>query len=288
MLPPTVEEFLSAHDFSPRTVRAFRCDLRKFVDWYTRANRERFDVQRVTVRDIADFRSHLQQVRRQSVATVNRALVAVRRFLSHALNAGQISSNPAKAVKELRRVPSAPSGLTTAQVRKIFREIEIRQDRKAAALIGLMLHAGLRASDVVGLEVEDITIGPRSGQLVCREGKGNKQRTVPLSIESRRVLVAYLESRPPCELDKAFLGERGPLTYSGLRAICSKYSAITGVTFTAHLLRHTFARRFLEQTSNDLVALAQILGHESLNTTAIYTRRSQEALHESIDGLRYE
>jgi site-specific recombinase XerD len=244
MLPPTVEEFLSAHDFSPRTVKAFRCDLRKFVDWFMRANNERFELNRVTVRDIADFRSHLQQVRRQSVATVNRALVCVRRFLSHAVNAGEIDRNPAKTIKELRRMPTTPSGLNTAEVRRILREIEIRQDRKAAAIIGLMIHAGLRASEVVGLELEDITIGPRSGQLVCREGKGNKQRTVPLSVEARRVLTGYLESRPSLDSPKVFLGERGPLAYSGLRAICSKYSAITGVFFTAHKLRHTFARRF--------------------------------------------
>ena len=64
--------------------------------------------------------------------------------------------------------------------------------------------------------------------------------------------------------------------------------AITGVAFTAHKLRHSFAHRFLAQTSNDLVALAQILGHESLNTTSIYTRRGQDKLQASIDGLRYE
>ena len=100
--------------------------------------------------------------------------------------------------------------------------------------------------------------------------------------------MAYLETRPPSDAQAVFIGERGPLTYSGLRAICAKYSAITGVRFTAHKLRHTFAHRFLKQTSNDLVALAQILGHESLNTTSIYTRRDQDELHAEIEHLRYE
>lgn len=208
--------------------------------------------------------------------------------MGHLLKSGAISANPAKSVKELKRIPSVPQGLTPSQVRKILREIEIRQDRKAAAIIGVMLFGGLRASEIVGLELDDVTIAPRSGQLVCRHGKGNKERIVPLSNEARRLLTDYLESRPPNDSDAVFIGERGALTYHGVRAICSKYAAISGVRFTAHRLRHSFAHRFLAQTNNDLVALAQILGHESLNTTSLYTKRGQDELQQKIDGLRYE
>ena len=128
---------------------------------------------------------------RSVVATVNRALVTVRRFLRHLVQSGAVSANPAEAVKELRRMPILPKGLSTSEVRKILREIELRQDHKAGACIGLMLHAGLRASEVVGLELDDVTVAPRSGQIVCRHGKGNKQRIVPLSVEARRVRQAY-------------------------------------------------------------------------------------------------
>ena len=145
-----------------------------------------------------------------------------------------------------------------------------------------------RAFEVVGLKLDDVTIAPRSGQLVCRHGKGNKQRIVPLSNEARRLLTDYIESRPPSASDAVFIGERGALTYHGIRAICSKYAAISGVRFTAHSLRHSFARRYLDQTQNDLVGLAQILGHESLNTTSIYTKRGHDELQQKINDLRYE
>ena len=287
-LPTCVDDFLSANDFSTHTVKAIKADLRKFVNWFVNANGEHFDITRITVRDVADFRQHLAHVRRQSVATVNRALVSIRRFLRYLVQSGALSANPAESVKELRRMPILPKGLSTSEVRKILREIELRQDHKAGACIGLMLYAGIRASEVVGLELNDVTVAPRSGQVVCRQGKGNKQRTVPLSVEARRVVQAYLETRPPADTQAVFVGERGALTYSGLRAICSKYSAITGVAFTAHKLRHTFAHRYLEQTNNDLVGLAQLLGHESLNTTSIYTRRGQDELQSRIIDLRYE
>ncbi len=181
-----------------------------------------------------------------------------------------------------------PKGLTTGQVRKILREIELRQDRRAGGIAGLMLYGGLRVSDVVGLDLSDATITPRSGQMICRHGKGNKLRIVPLPVEARRMLSLYLECRPPVEDQAVFVGERGPLSEDGVRAICSRYSAITGVSFTPHTLRHTFAHRLLASTNNDIVALAQILGHESLNTTSIYTKRSQDELQRRIDDLRYE
>ena len=221
-LPACVNDFLSANDFSRHTVKAIKADLRKFANWFVSANGERFDPTRVTVRDVADFREHMARVRRQSVATVNRALVSIRRVLGYLVASGALSGNPAESVKELRRMPILPKGLSTSEVRKILREIELRQDYKAAACVGLMLHAGLRASEVVGLELDDVTVAPRSGQVVCRQGKGNKQRIVPLSVEARRVLQAYLETRPVVECQAVFIGERGALTYSGLRAICAK------------------------------------------------------------------
>ncbi len=287
-LPTLVDGFLSAHDYSPHTDRAIRADIGKFAAWFTTANNEAFDPSRITVRDIADFREHLARVRRQSVATVNRSLVSVRRFLGHLVRSGALPENPATSVKELRRVPTVPKGLTTAQVRRLMREIEIRQDRRAGGIIGLMLYGGLRVSDVVGLELADVTISPRSGQVVCRHGKGNKLRIVPLPAEARRLLSIYIECRPPVQEQAVFIGERGPLTDDGVRSICSRYSAITGVSFTPHTLRHTFAHRFLESSNNDIVALAQILGHESLNTTAVYTKRSGEELQQRVDEMRYD
>ncbi len=287
-LPTLVNDFLAAHDYSPHTDRAIRADLDKFARWFTAANNERFDLTRITVRDVADFREHLARVRRQSVATVNRSLVSIRRFLGHLVKSGAIPDNVAESVRELRRAPTVPKGLTTAQVRRILREVELRQDRRAGAIIGLMLYGGLRVSDVIGLDLDDVTITPRSGQVICRHGKGNKLRIVPLPVEARRLLSLYLECRPPVQAEAVFIGERGPLTDDGVRAVCSRYAAITGVQFTPHVLRHTFAHRFLASTNNDIVALAQILGHESLNTTAIYTKRSQDELQQRVDELRYE
>ena len=209
--------FLTGHDFSGNSRQAFTQDARKFARWFSQANREPFTVARVTTRDITDFREYLRREQGQAVSTVNRALVTVRRFFAWLADQGVINANPAKKVKELRRQALAPKGLDRSQVRRLLREIELRQDIRAAAIFSLFLYTGCRVSDLVNLELHDLMMGERSGTVVFRFGKGNKQRSVPLPLPARRALQAYLDTRPPVQTNRVFVGERGALT-TGLRA----------------------------------------------------------------------
>lgn len=282
-----VAGYLFGHDFSPHTRKAIRYDLRKFVRWFNEVNREPFVVGRVTLRDVTDFRNYLHREKRQAVASVNRALVVIRKFFGWLVQQGKLPANPAKLVKELRRQPLAPKGLDRAEVRRLLREIELRQDVRAAAIFSLMLYTGCRVSDLVNLELLDLMIGERTGSAVFRHGKGNKQRTVPLPIAARRAMQSYLETRPQIESISVFVGERGPITDCGVRALCRKYSALIGIHLHPHLFRHTMAKQFLADNGNDLVSLAQILGHESLNTTSRYSQRSGEQLAEGVERVDY-
>lgn len=86
-----------------------------------------------------------------------------------------------------------------------------------------------RCSDLVNMELSDVMLSDRSGFVTFRYGKGSKQRSVPLPLAARRALAAYLETRPPVKSNKVFIGERGPLTERGFRALCDKYSARIGI-----------------------------------------------------------
>ena len=116
-----------------------------------------------------------------------------------------------------------------SEVRRLLREVELRGDVRANAIFTLLLCTGCRVSDAVDLELSDLILSERSGMVVFRNGKGSKQRSVPLPLMARRAITAYLESRPPVQSNKVFLGERGPLTERGFRALCDKYSAIIGI-----------------------------------------------------------
>lgn len=283
--PSLFARFLDSHDFSDNSRKAMSQDIKKFVRWFTQSSKEPFIVGRVTTRDVTDFKQHLRRDKGQAVNTVNRCLVTLRRFFGWLLDQGHVPANPAKPVKELKRQQLAPKGMEKKDVRRLLREIELRQDLRANAIFSLFLFTGCRVGDVVALELDDLQLGERSGTF--RFGKGNKQRWVPLPLAVRRALQAYLETRPPVASSEVFIGERGPLTESGVRQLCDKYSAIIGVHIHPHLLRHTMAHGYLESNPGDLVGLAQILGHENLNTTKRYVQKSEDQLAEAAERLSY-
>ena len=283
--PSLFARFLDAHDLADNSRRAMVQDVRKFARWFSSSNHEPFIVGRATTRDIGDFKNSMRRDRGQAVSTVNRALVTLRRFFGWLVDQGHLAANPAKPVKELKRQQLAPKGMEKKDVRRLLREIELRQDLRANAIFHLFLYTGSRVGDVVALELDDLQLGERSGTF--RFGKGNKQRWVPLPLAVRRALQAYLETRPPVASSKVFIGERGALTESGVRQLCDKYSAIIGVHLYPHLLRHTMAHQYLDDNPGDLVGLAQILGHQDLNVTKRYVLRSEDQLAEAAEKLSY-
>jgi integrase/recombinase XerC len=237
--------------------------------------------------DLTSFKGYLRRDRQQAVATVNRCLVSIRTYLGWLVDQGKLEVNPGKVVKELRKQNTVPKGLERSQVRKLLREIDLRQDIRSKGIFSMFLHTGCRVSDLVQVELQDLMICDRSGSVIFRNGKGSKERQVPLTIECRKALQAYLSVRPPVRSNKLFIGERGALTDVGVRNLCNKYSCICGIKIHPHLLRHSFALQFLKDTNNDLVALAQILGHENLNTTKLYCQRNGSDLAEIAERLSY-
>lgn len=274
-------------------VVAGRLDVRKFAKWFTTANSEPWDVSRVTVREVADFRGYLHREKKQATSTVNRCLASLRKYFKWLSANGHIMANPTIGVKTLRRQPLAPQGLTRAEVRKLLREVELRNDVRAKAIFSLALYSGARLSDITLVELSDLSISDRGGTVHYRHGKGSKQRTVPLPLQARRALTDYLEARPPVNTQTVFVGERGALYRRGVQAIFEKYRVLTGIkNMHCHVLRHTFSHNFLAKNADggaegNLVQLAQLLGHESLSTTAVYTKVSLDELGHATERLSY-
>lgn len=139
---------------------------------------------------------------------------------------------------------------------------------------------------MVHLEVEEITLSERKGTIIIRgeHAKGGKQRQVPGEARKRRG--AYLESHHAGE-GPLFLGQRGPLGEDSIARVVKKHAAwaqLEGVT--PHVLRHTFSSAYLDKTQNDLVGLADILGHDNLVATQIHRQKPLRALQDEIEKAK--
>ncbi len=222
-------EFTDMLDLSQHTIDALILDIRKFAKWFTAANAEPWDIERVTSRDVIDFRDYLKAEKKQAVSTINRNLASIRKYFKWLCQHDHITVNPTSSIKELKKQPLAPQGLNRSEVRKLLREVELRHDIRAKAIFSLILYTGGRLSDVTYLELSDLSISERTGTVFYRHGKGSKQRVVPLPLQARKAVTQYLQSRPPIDSQRVFIGERGNLNRRGIQTIFEKYRALTVV-----------------------------------------------------------
>lgn len=275
---------LLQHDYSPNSRAAIVADLRAFFGWLSEKTGETFTFSRITESDIGRFRD---DCRRDGLAvkTVNRRLVHLRIFLEVAVEEGLMKKNPAKGVKQLKSQPLAPQSLSPQDTRKFLREVEIRGNLRDRLLIEMMLGAGLRVSEAVNLDVEDVQLSERKGLVTVRNGKGGKQRSIPLHPNVRKLLSEYLAAEKPT--GKLFKGQRGKLTTMGAHFIVKKYGAKAGVNLHCHTLRHTFAMNYLRGSPAGIQTLSQLMGHSSLDITSVYLQHTVEQLEEGIEKMSY-
>jgi len=271
-------------DYSDNTRSAIAHDLRSYFKWFEEVNSEVFSLKRCSSMDIVDFRNFCQR-QGMAVATINRKLATLKQFLKTAKTEKLIDKNPAESVKHLAQQTLAPRGLTQPEVRKLLKEIELRGSTRDMLIVLLMVGAGLRVSEVASLTVQDVHISPRKGFVDIRHSKARKTRQVPLYAKLRDLLTEYLETAKPTS--SLFYGQRGELSSAGIQQLVKRYAEIAGIQTHVHALRHTFSYAYLSANPSDIVGLSQILGHQNVNTTAIYTRHRLENLQERVESLPY-
>jgi site-specific recombinase XerD len=247
-------------------------------------------VKEVTPTDIREYRSYLLNVKARKAATVNRHLAAIRKFCQWAHGTGRIRELPTEGVKGVASSPTAPRWLPKRDVDRLLREAErepsLYKGKRNLALLLFLRHTGLRVSELAGLRLRDVESSERKGQVLVRSGKGSKQRTVPLNVDVRRALEAYLKVRPSTKDDHVFIGQRDVgLKSQAIENVVKKYADRAGLSdVTPHTLRHSMAKHLLE-AGEDLVTVGRLLGHERIETTARYTTPSARDLERAVSRL---
>lgn len=277
---------LHRQETAPKTWQNYRSDLRCFGRWFAGGNDEAFSAAAVTPTDVRDYRSYLLHEERRTPATVNRRLAALRKFFGWAKATGLVADEPTVAVKRIESSLRSPKALEQRELSKLLHIVERHGSKRDQAIVLTLRHTGLRVSELCALRFGDLELDDRKGSVTVRSGKGGKYRVVPLNLDARRAITAYLAVRPAVTDDHLFIGQRRDgLRPAAVEDLVRKYARLAGLAdVTPHTLRHSFGKGLLDAGEN-LVAVAALLGHSRLETTAIYTHPSDHDLEHAVERL---
>jgi integrase/recombinase XerC len=282
------EQYLRGEkDASSATVRAYLNDLEKFFRWYLETTGETPKFDAIGALDIAEFKRYMQN-RGQKPATINRALACLSTFFTWAVERGHAAQNPAGGVKPVPEVKPAPKALGRREQLALMRAVQKGGRVRDIAIVTLLLHAGLRVSEVCALTLDDIVLGERSGKVIIRLGKGGKRREVPLNATARKAIKDWLGVRGEAP-GPLFTSQKGGfLSARAVEYLLAKYAYNAHLEkVTPHVLRHTFCKSLID-AGESLDRVAVLAGHSNLNTTARYTRPSDDDLQRAVDRLAWE
>jgi integrase/recombinase XerC len=274
---------VSERRLSPHTLQAYRIDLAALQDWCRRNGLHSWtQLDHQHVRTFA-ARSHAAGLQGRSI---QRRLAAVRTFFNFLLREGELQHNPAREVRSPKAAKRLPHTLDVDQIAQLLNgkptsALEVRD----LAVMELFYSSGLRLSELTGLKLTDLDLP--SGQVRVL-GKGNKERIVPVGRFARQALQAWLAQRATlaaADEPTVFVGRNGrALSNRTVQHRLAAKARAAGLPqhLHPHMLRHSFATHLLE-SSRDLRAVQELLGHANISTTQMYTHLDFQHLARTYD-----
>lgn len=244
-------------------------------------------IKSITLNDAYQFLIYCRNVRHNNEATRSRRVVSIRRFFSYLTdNLGLLQVNPMKNLDAPKIKKSLPKYLTLEEAQKLLSVIDGPFKERDYCMITLFLNCGMRLAELVSIDYNDVRA---DGTLVIT-GKGNKERTVYLNNACLHAINEYMKVRPRDGVkDRAmFLSNRlQRISPRMVEIIVQNYLEKAGLGnrgLSVHKLRHTAATLMYQHGNVDVLLIKEILGHENLGTTEIYTHISQDATKRAIES----
>lgn len=295
----TYTEWLLSKDKSENTVRRYLSVVNDFKSWLE-SNGHSLDFTEISALDIRDWKNYLQKEKtnkkgkKVSLSTVANSLESLKTYFRFLEDTGQIKSNPAINIKPPKiQGKKQPKWLKRNQENALLRFIESEESKQKnkwkytrnLAIVHLMLQAGLRISEVVNLEIEDI----EKGFILVKDSKGQKSRYVPMNKDLSTIIknwVILRDQKEHIETNCLFTSQKGgPLTISGVNNLFETIRKNTSLSFlTPHTLRHTFCHN-LASKGVGLHIIADIAGHVDIDTTRLYISSSDEEKNKAVEML---
>jgi site-specific recombinase XerD len=269
------DDWQLARGMGEKTRRAYGVDLAQLAQW---ASARELDPHALTHRELRHFAGVVSE-RGAMKSTVARKLAAIRTFYRHLVERGELEANPADLVSSPKKDSYLPKVLKPDEVGELLERIpgSTPLDLRDRALLELAYAAGLRAEELVNLDVKNLDA---DAEEVRVEGKGGRTRVVPVGEHAWRALERYLARGRTVlsagESEALFLSKTGKrLSTSDVRRRLKLQTRRAGIS--PHTLRHSFATHLLEGGA-DLRTIQELLGHSSISTTQTYTRVESKRL----------
>ena len=283
-LKSSIQDYLayiqSEKNYSAHTFAAYKKDLFSLADFLKSEQEEKIAPGLIRRKDIQNYLIHLSQ-KGFDPASIQRKLSTLRSFFKYLQRRLKVKTNPASSLEAPKRKKRLPRALSWPQVKSLL-EPSLYQEEKEGlrdrAILELLYNTGLRLAEISSLKRGDIDF--QAGEIKVL-GKGNKERIVPIGENAAKILTAYMDSKKS-EDDFIFSNKNGEkLGRRGIARVVKKIGAkvIEEKKFSPHVLRHSFATHLLDEGAN-LLAVKEMLGHEKLSTTQIYTHLSLNRLKE--------
>ena len=267
---------------SDNTKNAYETDLFDFSEFLNNK-----DVSKITYDDITSYINYLYD-KKEKDKSIARKIVSIRTFFNYLMKEGKIKVNPSEKLESPKLKKTLPNTLSLEEVDKLLSiKPKDAKDWRNKAMIELMYGTGMRVSELVNLELNDINL---KDNYVRVYGKGKKERIVFMADVTTDVLDKYINVYRSSLLkgyltDKVFLSSYGKgITRQGFFKILKKEAEKAGIkkSFSPHTLRHSFATHLLENGA-DLRSIGEMLGHENIKTTQIYTHLSNNKKRKDYD-----
>jgi site-specific recombinase XerD len=279
---------LQRQPLSAHTHRAYRVRVHQYAD-YLRSRVPDYGnpLQDPHARDYAirDYKMFLKTVRRAKPRTVNLSLAAIDHFYEF-LGLGK----PTVRREELPQ--QAPGALSPEDQKRFLRAVERTASSRDQALSLLLFYTGIRIGECTALDVDDLLLSARRGQVIVRSGKGDSYREIPLNAQVRPALKAWLQERrqqlPLVDTLALFLNRQGQrLSSRSIDLVLRRVGEGAGLTLSAHTLRHTCLTALVRQ-GTDLMLVAEIAGHKRLETTRRYCLPTAQDRETAMDKLQID
>ena len=255
------------------SITSYEFDLDSFFKFFT------LDVVNCTKNDILGY---IGSLKGSSVSTINRHISSLKGYFNYLLENNYIRVNPMEDISTLKKSKLLPKYLSISEVDNLLNiKLVTPFDYRNKAMLELMYGTGLRVSELVNIKISDIDINERTIKVL---GKGSKERMVIFNNHTKKAIEIYLNDGYH-EFNKLSSGylilnkDGNKLSERYIRNIINKLVTKAGldIKISPHTFRHTFATDMLEDGS-DLMTVKELLGHESLNTTSIYTHVTNEQI----------